>query len=146
MNGLVQVHRPAADHFTIFDTNWSPLDPADATTYYWSLGTLSPSTPNYTPMFFANDCEIFRMDIMFVNAGTLGSNETSTIYLRTNNTTDNTITTSVVNDSALTKNNVTGLSIAVAAGDYLDIKWTTPTWTTNPTTVYFGFCLHARIV
>lgn len=67
---------------------------------------------------------------------TAGDATTSTIYLRYNNTTDLTISSSVVNNAAFTTVSTTGLSQAVSAGDYIELKWVCPTWpTTDPTQV-----------
>ena len=71
----------------------------------------------------------------FLELWELGTNETSTIVIRKNNTSDTTISTSVVNNAVTTTASGTGLSISVSAGDYIEIKWTAPTWTTNPTNV-----------
>ena len=68
---------------------------------------------------------------------TTGSAENSTIAIRLNDTTDTTITSTLaMNASPFTANN-TALSIAVAATDFFGIKWTTPAWVTNPTSVSF---------
>ena len=54
---------------------------------------------------------------------------------RLNNTTDTTLSSAIVNNASYTVVSVTGLSTAVAVGDYYEIKWVTPTWATNPTGV-----------
>ena len=54
---------------------------------------------------------------------------------RLNDTTDTTVSAAVTNTVLVSAFNGTGLSIAVTAGDYFEIKWVTPTWTTNPTSV-----------
>jgi hypothetical protein len=66
---------------------------------------------------------------------TAGSNEASTLSFRLNNTTDTTISAAVTHDAGTTSANNTGLSIAVTAGDYFEIKAVWPTWVTNPTGV-----------
>lgn len=87
------------------------------------------------------------LDIAYVefwNSGTLGTTETSTIAVRLNNTTDTTISSSVKNDAATTVFSNTSLGITVAAGDYVELKWTCPTWSTNPTNVRIAFTLYIR--
>ena len=64
-----------------------------------------------------------------------GSNEQSTISFRLNDTTDTTITTTADFSSTQVYIANTSLNIAVVAGDYGHIKWVTPTWVTNPTTL-----------
>src|SRR5207248_2923792 len=63
----------------------------------------------------------------------LGSNETSTINFRLNNTTDTVISSVTKQDAAAQVFSNTALSITVAQGDYFEFKWVTPTWATNPT-------------
>jgi hypothetical protein len=72
-------------------------------------------------------------------SGTAGTNEAWSLYIRKNNSTDTLIATV----SAVTSERVftnSGLSIAVAAGDYIEIKGVQPLWATNPlTTIYGGY-------
>jgi len=70
--------------------------------------------------------------------GTQGTSETSTMSFRLNNTTDTTLSSTIVANAASgasTVQSVTGLAIAMAADDYFEIKWVTPAWATNPTNV-----------
>lgn len=112
-------------------------DPADATSYYWAIfqtaamGTAAVNNPWYVPV----SGTIRTVDVFFRVAGTAASTETSTLYLRKNDTTDGTVT-SAINLSANYHELVTGLAISVTAGDTIQCKWTTPTWATNPTDVY----------
>ncbi len=66
-------------------------------------------------------------------AGTLGSAETSTVALRVNNTTDTTLSAAVKFDAASHTYVITGLSLALSAGDLLEIKMTTGAFGTAPT-------------
>jgi len=67
--------------------------------------------------------------------GTLGSSETVSVNIRKNNTTDTLVTSSLTFDTANNTFSATGLGISVSAGDYVEIKVTTPAWVTNPTVV-----------
>lgn len=107
--------------------------PADATTYYAGclareLETAAQSRPCYVPI---------ASTLVAVYMGTYqfgaGSNETSTVSIRKNDTTDTTVCSTLDNSTARSVCNGTGLSVSYAAGDYFEIKWTTPTWATNPT-------------
>lgn len=114
--------------------------PADATTYYFagfsdSWGTTSANRRMYIPR--AGKLVKARLFIL----GTNGSAETSTISFRLNDTTDTTISSTVVcNAFPYTAVN-SALSVAVAEDDYFSIKWVTPTWVTNPTGVQFSCML-----
>ena len=116
------------------------FSPVDATTYYFGSFIVAPGTTADTKRVYVPKAgTVTRAHIrVHNNGGTQGSNETSTMSFRLNNTTDTSLTTSFdVNDASGASSffNVTGLSVAVIAGDYFEIKWVTPTWSTNPTAV-----------
>ena len=93
------------------------------------------STAAVNRIYIPRDGTITAAYVVFDNSGTLATTETGTIAIRLNNTTDYSISASVTNDVRPTVYNNTGLSIAVSAGDYIELKWTTPTYATNPTQV-----------
>jgi hypothetical protein len=107
----------------------------DATTYYFSnTNSGLTSTSLNRRVFVPFACRITKAYI--VSGQTGGSNETSTVAIRVNDTTDTTVSSSVTNDATATGPfNNTSLNIPLSAGDYFNFKWTTPTWATNPTNV-----------
>lgn len=111
------------------------VSPADATTYYFGpfpslgLGTTDANLRVYIP----RSGIITRIDL-FVNC-VAASNETSTVSFRLNSTTDTAITSTLALNSPPVAVSNTSVSIAVSAGDYFNIKWLTPTWVTNPTSL-----------
>lgn len=117
--------------------NGSSRDPADATTYYTgmvqALNAMSSTTVLRTYCPRAGTITGAYLYFLF----TAGSAETSNLYIRVNNTTDYLISSSVVLNSATAQFIVTNssINIPVSAGDYISLKWVTPTWVTNPTTV-----------
>jgi len=125
--------------YVLYGMNNVALSPADSTTYF--LGTNISSIPTTS----AGGCRIYIPKAGNVTAiygtimvgGTLSSGEDSTIAFRLNNTTDTTVTTTVETNAAVNYYNGTGLSIAVVAGDYFELKFTTPAFTTNPTNLRF---------
>lgn len=66
---------------------------------------------------------------------TAGSSQTSSVFLYKNGSSTATITSSFKYDAASQKFTNTSMSTAVTAGDYLEIVFTTPTWTSAPTNV-----------
>ncbi len=84
---------------------------------------------------------ITAMQGQITNSGTTGSSQTVTVYIRLNNTTDTTVTSSLTFNASATNFSNTALSIAVTAGDYVEIKMLFPTWTTNPTSVAGTFVI-----
>lgn len=113
------------------------FDPADATTYYFGLAyntTFSTTATTINKVFVPRSGKIKKVYANFNQSGVLGTAETSTVYIRLNNTTDTVISSAVKNDSTPVSVIEDGLDINVSAGDYFSIKWVTPTWATNPTT------------
>lgn len=119
------------------------LNPTDATTYYFGGGANIPLTPTSTAArrrtYVSSARTIVAVDIQ-VFTTVAATNEAVSIYVRVNNTTDTTLTTTMTWNAGASSYNllsVTGLSISLNAGDYYEIKIVTPTWATNPTGVTF---------
>jgi hypothetical protein len=117
------------------------FNPLDATIYYFgvTLNTIE-TTANRSYNVIPHAGRIYRIDLVITNQGTLGSNETSSIAFRLNNTTDTVIDPAITTNSLISHafNNLT-VPIVVAEGDTFEIKWTTPTYATNPTNVRFHY-------
>ena len=111
--------------------------PADATTYVF--GQVATTVYNLARMYVPRDGTLKAVYINIYVAGTLASNETSTVSFRLNDTTDTTITTGAKADATAQNYSITGMSVSVAAGDTFVIKWVTPTWGTNPTNLFLTF-------
>lgn len=120
--------------------------PADATTYFIG-GPRSPqSAPDtvegFRRYYVIAACKIVAAQFQVTNTGTAGSNETSTVTIRKNGGAGADISTSVTSNSTAGQAfRATGLSLSLAAGDYIEIRWTTPTWATNPTNLFLGATL-----
>lgn len=115
---------------------WSP---ADATTYYLGGNLLQNGTAARTSIYFPIGGTIISADFCSFVGTTTASTETSSAWIRINNTTDTLISSAIQQDQAFERFVNSSLSISVSAGDYFEIKWTAPTWTTNPTnTRQFG--------
>jgi len=117
---------------------WSNASPADATTYYFGqpvMTSIITTTAATRKIRIPKAGTITRIDTQITVDGTLGTNQLSTLYLRLNNTTDTTLT-SAVDFSVLYSEHInTGLSVAVIAGDYVEMKLLAATFATNPTTI-----------
>lgn len=113
----------------------SAFSPADASVYY-SSDYLNSITATSVKMYVPRAGKIIKASIYGTVGGTLGTAENSTVAIRLNNTTDTTISSVVVfNATPFTIIN-SALGITVAEDDYIAVKWTTPTWVTNPTGLY----------
>jgi hypothetical protein len=74
---------------------------------------------------------------IYTYAGTAGTAEAVSMYVRVNNTTDYLISTLSVSASERVFSN-SALSIPLAVGDYIEIKCIPPVWVTNPLTFICG--------
>lgn len=116
------------------------FSPADSTTYYYggNFGGGPGTTADLARIYIPKTGTI-KAAYVFFNQAAGASAETSSLSIRLNNTTDYLISSSVVNNAASTAVNSTSLNsgngIAVSAGDYVELKWATPAWATNPTSV-----------
>lgn len=111
--------------------------PVDAQTiYFGNLPKAPVTTANISKVYIPKTGTIKRAEI-YCYSGTAGTNQAWSGYVRLNNTTDTLIATlSVATNERVFSNSA--LSIAVVAGDYIEIKFINPTWATNPLTTIFG--------
>lgn len=120
--------------------NGSAFSPADATTYYYgAYYTLAPSIAGINAdarrLYPKTPCTLVAASIHIINQSSDGSNEDATFYVRVNNTTDITLSSTVKYNAGASGNvyNITGLSQAFnGTTDYFVIKSVMPTWATNP--------------
>lgn len=116
------------------------FNPADSTTYYFGNLPFAPVTGALNRPLWVPRAGTVTAVYGVVIAAVAGSNENTTLSFRLNNTTDTTITSALELSAAGLRTDFSNaaLAIAVAAGDYFTLKWATPAWVTNPTTVSFG--------
>lgn len=76
-----------------------------------------------------------KVFLYFTVSGTLGSSENVTGAFRLNATTDTTISSTITLDATTQVFSNTALAITVAQGDFFELKFSTPAWVTNPTSV-----------
>lgn len=116
-----------------------PANPADSTTYYFAQRRTfiqQTSTTNTQQRFFVSTAiTLNKVYANFNVAGTLGSNENCTFFIRVNDTTNTNISTTVQLNSANVIVSNSSLGISLNPGDYFMFGFTCPAWATNPTTV-----------
>jgi len=114
-------------------------NPADSTTYYWAQGIgfilNTVTTIANSQLQIPVTGTITKAYGVITVGGTLGSASNSTVRIRLNNTTNTDVSTTVTTNAASNTFSNTALSIAVTAGDYINIQFVGPAWATNPTTV-----------
>lgn len=119
---------------------WHNVSPADSTTYYLSPfhGFALAVTAVNHKIRIPRTGKILAVYLDGLVATTTSTAENSTVSFRLNDTTDTTISSTVVFNASPFSFSNTGLSIAVTAGDYFNIKIATPAWVTNPIGVYMS--------
>lgn len=111
--------------------------PTDAQTIYFGNMPKAPTTTAAISKIYIRKAGTIKIAEIYCFSGTAGTNEAWVLSIRKNNTTDTQIASVSLAASERVFSN-TGLSIAVAAGDYIEIKSVNPTWATNPLTTIFG--------
>jgi hypothetical protein len=109
---------------------------ANEATYY--LGNLC-RVPGYTEgieRVYIPKTGTIKIAFIYMYAGTVGTNEDVSVYIRKNGATD-TLVATVACDYHDTLFYNASLSISVNAGDYIQIKVVCPVWATRPAAVLF---------
>lgn len=114
--------------------------PTDSSTYYFGQGLGWTSNAGYRKMFIPKTGIIKSAFIFFEQSA--GTSETSSLYIRVNGTTDYLISNAIKNDAGINYFSNIALSISVSSGDYIEFKWITPIWATNPTALHTNFSLN----
>jgi len=112
----------------------SPVD--GQTIYFGNLPKAPVTTGGISKVYIPKSGTIKRAEI-YCYSGTAGTNQAWSGYVRLNNLTDTLIATLSLGTNERVFSN-SSLSIAVVAGDYIEIKFINPTWPTNPATTIFG--------
>lgn len=128
-------------NYTGYSINVQALtsSPADGATVYFGTLPKAPVTAAGNSKIYIRKACTLKIAEIYCFSGTAGTNESWSLYVRVNNTTDNLIATVSASASQRIFSN-TGLNISLNAGDYIEIKGVQPTWATNPlTTIYGGY-------
>lgn len=138
-NTLSNIPITAVTNYTGYTLSVQALTsgPTDAQTIYFGNLPKAPVTAAATSKIYIRKAGTIKVAEIYCYSGTAGTNEAWVMSIRVNNTTD----TQIASVSAATSERVfsnTSLSIAVNAGDYIEIKCVNPTWATNPLTSIFG--------
>ena len=113
--------------------------PGDGATVYFGNLPKAPTTSAAISRVYIPKAGTIKVARIWCYSGTAGTNEAWSLYIRKNNAEDTLIATLSLATNARDFSNAS-LSIAVAAGDYIEIKGVQPAWATNPaTTIYGGY-------
>lgn len=110
------------------------FNPADATTYY--DGMFIPNNSNHSQgtgkIYIPQNCTLIGYSLTLYNNGGVGTNETSSISCSINNSTLVTLDNVMDVTKFPYTSSASNLNTNINAGDYVELRWTTPTWGTNP--------------
>ena len=116
--------------------------PADGQTVYFGMLPKAPTTTANISKVYVRQAGTITAAEIYCYSGTAGTNESWSLYIRVNNSTDYLIqTVSAATNERVFSNS--SLSISLNANDYFEIKSVQPTWATNPLTCIYGG--HIRI-
>lgn len=127
---------PAAIGYTIH-VQALTSNPVDGATVYFGQLPRAPITTANVNKTRIPKAGTIRRAYIYTYAGVAGTNESWSLYIRLNNTTDTLIQTLTVAAAERIFAN-DALNISVVAGDYIEIRGVQPTWATNPTGVIYG--------
>jgi hypothetical protein len=111
--------------------------PADTTPFYFGMKPSAITTTAGQNKIYIRKAGTLKIAEIYTYAGTAGTAEAVSMYVRVNNTTDYLIQTLGVSANERVFSN-TGLNIPLAVGDYVEIKCIPPIWATNPLTFIAG--------
>jgi hypothetical protein len=124
-------------HPSLYSVQALTSSPGDAqTVYFGNLPKAPTTTANISKVHIKHNGVIRKANI-YCYAGTAGTSENWSLYIRINGTTDYLIETIGAATNERIFNNES-LNIPVVEGDYFEIKAVNPTWVTNPLTTIFG--------
>ncbi len=124
---------PGIDGTSNYTINVQALtsSPADGATVYFGMLPKAPTTTANISKVYIRKAGTIKSAEIYCYSGTAGTAEAWSLYIRKNNSSDVLIKTLSVATSERVFTNA-ALSIAVVAGDYVEIKGIQPTWATNP--------------
>jgi hypothetical protein len=111
--------------------------PADTTPFYFGMKPSALTTTAGQNKVYIRKAGTLKIAEIYTYAGTAGTAEALSLYVRVNNATDYLIATLSVSANERVFSN-TALSIPLAVGDYIEIKGVPPIWVTNPLTFIVG--------
>lgn len=125
----------AARGYALQATHGSSNYAASTVYYFGNMGGNITTVAQRNKIYMPASGTIKKAYVSYFNGGTLASTEAITLAIRLNNTTDYTINNTATLDGVTTDFNNASLNIAVSAGDFIELKLTTPAFVTAPTTV-----------
>lgn len=132
----------------IFQGAFGSTNLNDSTVYYFGslFGVTTGTTADTARIVVPCKCKIRKAHVFILAFTTAGSNEDVVMVIRKNNTTDSTLETKGLDPSKRTVFSNDNMDLDLDAGDYIEIKFTTPAWATNPVGVYGSALIYAEVL
>lgn len=107
-------------------------DPLDSTLYYWGGANFNPqASEGRQKIILSHNGRIVAGTVLETNLFLSASNESTSLILRKNATTDTTVHATFKHDATATFT-LSGFPISFVTGDGFEFKLTTPAFATNP--------------
>jgi len=122
-------------HLITYPVHAPTVNPVDSTTYYFGSRFTDAMTTSalYYKIYMQRNGILRGLELLC--KATAGSAEDTELYIRLNNTTDYTITTTLKWNVALQEISKHDLNIPVSQGDFIEFKFITAAWAANPANV-----------
>jgi hypothetical protein len=135
---------------TFAPATWSPND--NTTYYFGTLPDFAPNTGRYFRVNLPYSCTLIGWEISGFTNGVIGTSESCTVSIVSNNTSTVTLTNTLnlqSNNAPVGSNGFfgvsgTGIATNYNAGDYIFGQFDAPAFTTNPTSFQFSLVLYFR--
>lgn len=116
------------------------------TTYYFGSIEINAltTTNGIRRVYIPKGGTIKRVSCYIHNQGVLGTGETSTMNLRLNDTTDTVISAAITTNAVTQVFSNLAMNISVADMDFIEIKWPTPNWVTQPTLLNIAWTVYVE--
>lgn len=116
----------------------------DAQTIFFGASLAAPTTTAGINRIYIPQAGTLRVARVYARCTTAGTNQSWTTFMQLNSSTNITIEalSAATNDRTWVNS---GLSQALAAGDYLEFRSVNPTWTTNPANCLFSGVIYVSV-
>lgn len=141
----IQTQLNAKQSYLHFQFGWSVQNPADNTTYFLSSANLfNGNVAGHSRIVLPVACTFIGYSFNNINLSSNASNETSTLRIRKNNTTNTDLNTGILFNATSLVSDFTK-SISFSAGDDFSAQLLTATWATNPFSSCMNIVFYFRI-
>lgn len=139
--GETGLQGPAGNSYILQGACANQATTTDSQTVYWGGLQLAQQTTGGNCRIYIPKSGNIKRVYVYAHAGTAGTGEAWSMYIRLNNTSDTLIETVTLASANRLWSNI-NLNIPVVQGNYIEIKEVQPAWATNPANVRRNFVVY----